>query len=113
MAAAVDEERHRDIEEGYRDSEAWQGLPVRTRDGTVLGAVVGVFAEGLLAGRLLVQGDYPRGGYRARPQDGIAVYTIPRSAVVRRRQDCLLLGAPLSKARATWLMHVLRAVRPT
>ena len=38
-----------------------------------------------------------------------AVYAIPRSAVVRRRQDSLLLGAPLSRARGTWLMHVLQA----
>jgi hypothetical protein len=35
-------------------SEDWSGLTVRTRDGTVLGVVVGVFAEGLLAGRLRV-----------------------------------------------------------
>jgi hypothetical protein len=31
------------------DSEDWSGLEVRTREGTVLGVVVGVFAEGLLA----------------------------------------------------------------
>src|ERR671938_528332 len=93
------------------DSEDWYGLTVRTRDGAVLGVVVGVFAEGLLAGRLLVQGDYARGGYRAGPRDGIAVYAIPRAAVVRRRQDCLLLGAPLRTARGTWLMHVLQANR--
>jgi hypothetical protein len=42
------------------DSEDWYGLTVRTRDGTVLGVVVGVVAEGLLAGRLRVQGDYRR-----------------------------------------------------
>ena len=77
------------------DSEDWSGLTVRTHEGTVLGVVVGVFAEGPLAGRLRVQGNYALGGYRAGPQDGIAVYAIPRSAVVRRRQDSLLLGAPL------------------
>jgi hypothetical protein len=41
------------------DSEDWSGLTVRTRDGTVLGVVVGVFAQGLLAGRLRVQGRQP------------------------------------------------------
>jgi hypothetical protein len=40
------------------NSEDWYGLTVRTREGTLLGVVVGVFAEGLLAGRLRVQGDY-------------------------------------------------------
>jgi hypothetical protein len=42
------------------DSEDWCGLAVRTRDGTMLGAVVGVFAQGPLAGRLRVHGDYRR-----------------------------------------------------
>jgi hypothetical protein len=87
-------------------SDEVQGLTVRVRDGYTLGVVVGVFAEGPLAGRLRVQGTYARGRYRAEPQDGIAVYAIPRSAVVRRRQDSLLLGVPLSRARARWLMHV-------
>jgi hypothetical protein len=41
-------------------SEDWSGLTVRTREGTVLGVVVGVFTEGLLAGRLRVEGDYRR-----------------------------------------------------
>ena len=91
------------------DSEDWSGLTVRTREGTVLGVVVGVFTEGLLAGRLRVQGNDADRGQRAGPQDGVAVYAIPRSAVVRRRQDSLLLGAPQSRARATWLMHVLQA----
>ena len=91
------------------DSEDWYGLTVRTHEGTVLGVVVGVFPEGLLAGRLRVQGDYACAHYRAGPHDGIAVYAIPRSAVVRRRQDSLLLGAPLRRARGTWLMHVLQA----
>jgi hypothetical protein len=34
--------------EGKMDNEDWGGLTVRTRDGTVLGVVVGVLAEGLL-----------------------------------------------------------------
>ena len=91
------------------DSEDWSGLTVRTREGTVLGVVVGVFTEGLLAGRLRVQGNDAYRGQRAGPQDGVAVYAIPRSAVVRRRRDSLLLGAPQRRARATWLMHVLQA----
>jgi hypothetical protein len=79
---------------------------VRTRDGTVLGVVVGVFAEGLLAGRLRVEGDYRR---RWTSWTDTAVYAIPRSAVRRRRQDSLVLDAASAQARATWLMHVLRA----
>jgi hypothetical protein len=47
-----------DSEEGDRDIEAWHGLPVRTRAGHLIGRVVGVFAEGPLAGRLRVQGAY-------------------------------------------------------
>jgi hypothetical protein len=39
------------------DGEDWSGLAVRTRDGTMLGVVVGVFAQGPLAGWLRVQGD--------------------------------------------------------
>ena len=42
------------------DGEDWRGLAVRTRDGTMLGVVVGVFAQGPLAGRLRVHGDYRR-----------------------------------------------------
>jgi hypothetical protein len=81
-------------------------LTVRVRDGRTLGVVVGVFAEGPLAGRLRVQRAYARGGYRAGPHDGIAVYAIPRQAVVRQRPESLLLGTTLSRARARWLMHV-------
>ena len=88
------------------DREDWYGLTVRTREGTVLGVVVGVFAEGPLAGRLRVQGDYRR---RWTSWTGTAVYAIPRSAVQRRRQDSLVLGATRAQARATWLMHVLQA----
>jgi hypothetical protein len=42
------------------EGEGWCGLAVRTRDGTMLGAVVGVFAQGPLAGWLRMQGDYRR-----------------------------------------------------
>jgi hypothetical protein len=77
------------------------------RDGTVLGVVVGVLAEGLLAGRLRVHGDNALGRYPARPQHRIAVYAIPRSAVLGRRQDSLVLEAAPVQAQARWLMHVL------
>ena len=88
------------------DTEDWYGLTVRTRDGTVLGIVVGVFAEGLLAGRLRVQGEYRR---RWASWTDTVVYAIPGSAVLRRRQDSLVLDATPAQARGTWLMHVLQA----
>jgi hypothetical protein len=88
------------------DREDWDGLTVRTRDGAVLGDVVGVFAEGPLAGRLLVQGDYALGGCRAGPQPGRAVYAIPDAAVKRHLHDSWVLLTTLSAARARWLLHV-------
>jgi hypothetical protein len=63
------------------DSEDWSALTVRTRDGTVLGVVVGVFAEGLLAGRLRVHGE---SCHRSTSCTDAAVYAIPRSAVVQQ-----------------------------
>ena len=87
------------------DEENWLGLTVRARDGRVLGVVVGEFAEGPLAGRLRVEGVYSSGGARG-PRDGIAVYAIPRRAVLRRQQDSLLLDVTLTVARGRWLMHV-------
>jgi hypothetical protein len=87
-------------------SDRVEGLTVCVREGRTLGVVVGVFAEGPLAGRLRVHGVYARGCYRAGPQEGIAVYAIPRQAVVRQRPESLLLGTTLSRARARWLMHV-------
>jgi hypothetical protein len=98
--------RGRLAEEALMGSDEVQGLTVRVRDGQTLGVVVGVFAEGPLAGRLRVQGACARGRYRAEPQDGIAVYAIPRQAVVRQRHESLVLGTTLSRARARWLMHV-------
>jgi hypothetical protein len=86
-------------------SEDWSGLTVRTRDGTVLGVVAGVFAEGLLAGRLRVQGQYR---HRWVSRTETAVYAIPRSVVLRKRQDSLVLDATPAQARGTWLVHVLR-----
>jgi hypothetical protein len=80
------------------DSEDWYGLTVRTRDGTVLGIVVGVFAKGLLAGRLRVQGEYRR---RWASWTDSAIYAIPGSAVLRRCQDSLVLDATPAQARGT------------
>jgi hypothetical protein len=93
------------------DSEGWYGLTVRTRDRTVLGRVVGVFAEGPLAGRLRVHGDYTLFRQLTGPRSGIAVYAIPQRAVVRRGQHSLVLNATLTHARGTWLMHVLPATQ--
>jgi hypothetical protein len=106
MAPALDEERQMDTEEGHRDIEAWQGLTVRTREGHVVGKVVGVFAEGPLAGRLRVQGAYVLAAHKTGPLVGTAVFAIPRSAMLRRHQDSLELGTSLHAARARWLMHV-------
>jgi hypothetical protein len=79
---------------------------VRVRDGRTLGVVVGVFADGPLAGRLRVQGDDDLGRYPAEAQHGIAVYAIPRQAAVRQLDDSLVLHTTLRAARARWLMHV-------
>jgi hypothetical protein len=106
MAPAVDEVRPMDSEEGHRDIEAWHGLMVRTREGHVVGRVVGVFAEGPLAGRLRVQGAYVHAAHKTAPLVGTAVFAIPRGAVLRRHQDSLELGASLGTTRARWLMHV-------
>jgi len=90
------------------DDEDWRGLVVRARDGAVVGEVVGVFAQGPLAGRLRVEGAYiyvPSRGVRG-PQEGIAVYAIPRHAVVQRTERGLVLDVTRSRARYRWLMHV-------
>ena len=89
---------------GRMDEEDWLGLTVRARNGRVVGVVVGVFTEGPLAGRLRVEGAYARGARG--PRDGIAVYAVPRRAVVGRQRDSLLLDVTLSVARGRWLMHV-------
>jgi hypothetical protein len=87
-------------------SDGLEGLTVRVCDGQVLGVVVGVFAEGPLAGRLRVHGDYALGGYPAGPQHCTAVYAIPRQAVACQLHDSLVLHTTLSTARYRWLMHV-------
>jgi hypothetical protein len=86
------------------DGEDWHGLAVRTRDGAMLGVVVGVFAQGPLAGRLRVHGDYRRWT----SWTGTAVYAIPRHALVRGKQHSLVLNATPAQARGAWLMQVLR-----
>ena len=95
-----------DIEAGHRDIEAWQGLTVRTREGHVVGRVVGVFADGPLAGRLRAQGAYVLAAHKTGPLVGAPVFAIPRGAVLRRHQDSLVLGTSLSAARGRWLMYV-------
>ena len=90
------------------DGEDWCGLAVRTRDGTLLGVVVGVFAQGPLAGRLRVHGDYRRWTSWA----GTAVYAIPRHELVRGKQHSLVLNATPAQARGAWLIHVLRQPAP-
>jgi hypothetical protein len=93
------------------DEEDWLGLTVRARDGTVVGVVVGEFAEGPLAGRLRVEGA-SAGGVPSGPQGGVAVYAIPRRAVLRRQRDSLLLDVTLAIARGRWLMHVRQTNGP-
>jgi hypothetical protein len=87
-------------------SDGLEGLTVRVRDGQTLGVVVGVFAEGPLAGRLRVQGDNALGRFPAGPQHGSAVYAIPRQAVVCQLHDSLVLDTTRRAARAHWLMHI-------
>ena len=90
-----------------KGAEQWRGLTVRARDGNVVGIVVGVFAEGPLAGRLRVHGDYTRARHKTGLWDGTAVYAIPRRAVRRREQDSLVLNATLDHARDRWLLYVV------
>jgi hypothetical protein len=109
MAPAIDDEEgkgHMDIEERPTNIEAWQGLTVRTREGQAVGIVVGVFANGPLAGRLRVHGAYAPADHKTGPLVGTAVFAIPRRAVLRRDQDSLVLNTTLSAVRARWLMHV-------
>ena len=89
------------------DEEDWQGLTVRARDGTALGVVAGVYAQGPLAGRLRVEGAYVPGPRAPTWPAGTAVYAIPR-ARLRREQDSLVVDATPSQAWARYLMHVRR-----
>ena len=86
-------------------SDGLEGLTVRACDGQTLGVVVGIFAEGPLAGRLRVHGDNDLGRYPARPQPGVAVCAIPRHRVCWLH-DSLVLDTTRRAARSRWLMHV-------
>jgi len=86
----------------------WQGLTVRTCDGSAVGVVVGVFENGPLVGRLRVHGEHVSVRHKTGPQDGTAVFAIPRRAVVDRQRDSLVLSANLGTVRGKWLMHVLQ-----
>ena len=90
------------------DGEEWQGLTVRTCDGSAVGVVVGFFENGPLGGRLRVHSDHNSVRYKAGPQVGTAVFAIPRHAVVGRQRDSLVLSASLGTVRGKWLMHVLQ-----
>jgi hypothetical protein len=72
----------------------------------VVGTVVDVFVDGLLAGRLRVQRANVPAAAKTGPRFGTAVFAIPRAALVRRHQDSLELGTGLHAAWARWLMHV-------
>jgi hypothetical protein len=89
------------------DGEDWQGLTVRVHDGAALGVVVGEFPDGLLAGRMRVEGKHARGRQERGLGDGVDVYAIPRRAVVRRQQDSLVLDTTFARARSRWLMHIV------
>ena len=91
------------------NGEDWYGQAVRTRDGTMLGGVVGVFTEGALAGRLWVHRDHCRWTGWA----GTAVYAIPCHAPARGMEHSLVLNATPAQARGAWLMHVLRGTAPS
>ena len=51
----------------------WQGLTVRTCDGSAVGVVMGVFEDGPLAGRLRVHGEHATVRHKTGPRDGTAV----------------------------------------
>ena len=87
--------------------EEWQGLSVRVRDGAVPGVVVGVFADGPLAGRLRVEGEHAPGWRGRGLRDGAAVYAIPWRTQPRRRPDSLVLDTTCARARGSWLMHIV------
>ena len=89
------------------DTEAWQGLVVRTREGQPLGVVAGVWADDLFADQLRVHGDAALASATLGSPGGTAVYAIPRRAVRRQAQDSLVLNATLDHARDRWLLYVV------
>jgi hypothetical protein len=90
------------------NGEEWQGLTVRTYHGMVPGVVVGVFAEGPLAGRLRVQGELASRRHPAWVLTGTLVFGIPRHVVAHRTRHSLVLNVTLAKARTCWFGHVLQ-----
>lgn len=84
----------------------WNGMKVRTRDGTELGIVVGAFEEGPCKGRLRVHGD--AGQFPRRHMTGTAVFAIPRGAVARRTERSVILNDTATSARHRWFMHVIQ-----
>jgi hypothetical protein len=94
-------------EQAHADTEAWQGLVVRTREGQPLGVVAGVWADDLFAGQLRVHGSSALADETMGPPGSTAVYAIPRRAVRRREQDSLVLKATLDQARDRWLLYVV------
>jgi hypothetical protein len=90
------------------NTQTWQGLSVRTRDGYVLGVVTGTFTDGVLAGRLRVEGREPRVDLTGGLPSDTRVYAVPCRAVRGREQDSLMLDVSLGVARGRWLMHVVR-----
>jgi hypothetical protein len=90
------------------DGEEWQGLTVRTCHGTVLGVVVGVFAEVPLAGRLRVQGELASRRHPAWVLTGTLVFGIPRHAVAHRTRHNLMLDVTLAEAHTCWFVHVVQ-----
>ena len=87
------------------DTEARNGLTVHSSDRRVVGGVVGIFRDGVLAGRLRVEGEYSVLPYNGRLQERIAVYAIPPDAVHEHRGR-LVLGVTFQQARGRWLVHV-------
>jgi hypothetical protein len=87
--------------------DEWQGLTVRARDRRALGVVVGVFADGLLAGRLRVQEECGASHHQPWLWNGTIVLAIPRDAVVRRTRRSLMLDVTQGTARARWYVRAL------
>ena len=90
------------------DRDEWQGLTVRARDRRAVGVVVGVFADGPLAGRLRVQEECAASHHQPWLWNGTIVLAIPRHAVVRRTRRSLVLDVTLSEARTRWFIRFLR-----
>ena len=89
------------------ESAAWQGLTVRASDGRVVGVVVGVVADGPLAGHLQVEGAYTTSSRKAWLWNRIVVFAIPRQAVKRRERGSVVLNVTRRTVQAKWRVRVL------